>query len=343
MASLNLWLDESSELAVYHAPSGTVPLGLADLQDYLHGLRVEGVNVNPDALVKHVVEGLQRVLITLFLCQPILLSPKAISGPRGVFLHGSCPHCELGQVVFISSEFFIWQNGVQSGEAVEQGGTIRREILLMASLSLSDPQAHQKALGSKPHKKVKELLLQSSRWLACGWHGAQLLEYFIDQGSKCFERCNITIGLIEAWEPWDLLVADWEFIRLLPNTHDNACLLQEIPWWVTLEEVAGRFALLLNVIVCLRLRCVFEHIIYKAAGVFWKQHGRFLLKYGAGIHIESLVKLDSRLLLCLARLLRLLNRDLPVRGWWCILWGSFISPVTIWITGIARSPCWWLH
>ena len=107
MTSLNLWLDESSELAVSHAPSGTVPLGLADLQDYLHGLRVEGVNVNPDALVKHVVEGLQRILIPLFLCQPVLLSPKAISGPSGVFLHGSCPHRELWEVVFISSEFFI--------------------------------------------------------------------------------------------------------------------------------------------------------------------------------------------------------------------------------------------
>jgi hypothetical protein len=107
MASLNLWLHESSELAVNHAPSSTVALGLTDLQDYLHGLRVEGVNINPDALVKHVVEGLQRVLIPLFLCQPILLTPKTISGSRGVFLHGSCTHRELRQVILISSEFFI--------------------------------------------------------------------------------------------------------------------------------------------------------------------------------------------------------------------------------------------
>jgi len=65
------------------------------------------VNVNPDALVKHVVEGLQRVLIPLFLCQPILLAPKTIGGSRGVLLHGSCAHRELGKVVFISSEFFV--------------------------------------------------------------------------------------------------------------------------------------------------------------------------------------------------------------------------------------------
>jgi hypothetical protein len=65
------------------------------------------VNVNPDALVKHVVEGLQRVLISLFLCQPILLTPKTIGGSRCVFLHGSCTYCELRQVIFISSEFFV--------------------------------------------------------------------------------------------------------------------------------------------------------------------------------------------------------------------------------------------
>ena len=107
MASLNLWLHESSELAVKQTPAGAVALGLTYLQDYLDGLRVECVNVNPDALVKHVVEGLQRVLISLFLCQPILLTPKTIGGSRCVFLHGSCTYCELRQVIFISSEFFV--------------------------------------------------------------------------------------------------------------------------------------------------------------------------------------------------------------------------------------------
>ena len=184
MTALCVRFDQTSELAVDNAPSGPIALRLSDFKYYLNSLRIKGVNIDPDALVKHVVQGLQRILVPLFFCQPILLAPVALRGSVRVFLHGSRTHSQLRRVMRVPSQFLFSQSCIEPRETIEKRRSVWREIFVLATLGLADSQTHQETLRSQADEKFQQLLLQSSRRFTSGRQRIQFFEYITDQGCQ---------------------------------------------------------------------------------------------------------------------------------------------------------------
>lgn len=106
VAALHLRLNQAPELALYGPPTA-IALGLSDLKDDLDTLAVEGVDVNPDALIEKPVEDLERLLVPLLLSEPVLLTPEALAAPMRVLLHCSCTHSENRWVMRVPSLLFF--------------------------------------------------------------------------------------------------------------------------------------------------------------------------------------------------------------------------------------------
>jgi hypothetical protein len=65
------------------------------------------VYVDPDALVKHIVQGLQRIFIPLFFSQSILLAPIALRGSVRMFLHSSRAYSQRWGIMRVPPEFLL--------------------------------------------------------------------------------------------------------------------------------------------------------------------------------------------------------------------------------------------
>ena len=159
VSSFDLRLHESPELAVEYSPASPVALALPHLQNYLHTLGVECVHVYPNTLIEHGVECLERVLVSLFLTQPVLLSPVAFGRPVCVFLHGSGAHTQRGRVVRVPPQFLLTKDCVQPGKTIDQGSAVWRQVLVLTALGFSHTQTHQETLRTQADEKLQQIFL----------------------------------------------------------------------------------------------------------------------------------------------------------------------------------------
>lgn len=119
VTALYLRLDEAPELTCLNGPSCPVPLTFSHFKYHADALRIEGVNIDPYAVVKQsLVEDKQSVLIALFLCKTILNTPKSGGGASCVLLHSTGAHSEQRRVVLIPSEFIFSEHCVQPGKVI---------------------------------------------------------------------------------------------------------------------------------------------------------------------------------------------------------------------------------
>lgn len=59
----------------------------------MNGFLIEGVNVNPGALVQDLVQYPQGLFIPLLFSESILFTPEALTAAMRVLLNGSGTHC----------------------------------------------------------------------------------------------------------------------------------------------------------------------------------------------------------------------------------------------------------